>query len=136
MIAAGPSWTPVRRSTWRVWLRLARAALAALVVFAITPGSEGLVDAVGHLLHDGHLPHSEAHQAAEDDETCAEACGEHGCTAMSHHCSCCASAPALTPRSEAPARRPGRQVAEHRRALLLLAPPDHGPEPGLRPPIT
>ena len=59
----------------------------------MTPLSQELVEAAEHLVHDGHLPHSEAHLEDEAEE--AHEGDEHGCTPVQHRCGCCASMPGI-----------------------------------------
>lgn len=71
-----------------------RACLFALGVAGLLPGSHELLENLVHLLHDGHLAHSEAHDIEASVERCS-ADTEHDCTPLDHHCACCVSLAAL-----------------------------------------
>lgn len=109
-------------------------ALCALLVFGLSPGSDEIVETVAHLLHDGHLPHSEAHDRAAATEDCGGS-DEHGCTPLAHHCHCCASLAAVPP--AVPDIEVGalRVVREKVRSLQERGPPNAGVKPLLNPPI-
>ena len=81
--------------------RALRWALCALVVFGLLPGAAELVENLEHLVHDGHLRHSTAHEVAADDEAC-DGDEEHGCTPLDHHCGCCTSLAGLPEAAEPP----------------------------------
>lgn len=63
------------------------------------PGAEAAVETLAHLVHDGHGRYSEAHEETAATEDCADACQEHGCTPLAHHCTCCMATAALAPRA-------------------------------------
>jgi len=75
---------------------LLRRLIAITVAVLMLPGLTEILESVEHLVHDGHLPHSEQHEvelASEDhDATLGD---EHGCTPISHQCGCHVSAPAI-----------------------------------------
>lgn len=109
--------------------------LCALLVFGLIPGSDELVETVIHLVHDGHLPHSEAHDEVAATEACDDS-DEHGCTPLAHHCTCCASVSAVAP-IPAPMGTLLRVTLrnEKYRSRAERGPPNHGVKPFLRPPI-
>lgn len=74
---------------------LLRQLLTLVVVVAMLPGVQVLVETVDHLLHDGHLPHSEQHEVDQQTEAHQGVDDEHGCTPIQHRCGCHASAPAI-----------------------------------------
>lgn len=85
--------------------RLLRQLLTLLLALSLVPGLGEFVESVEHLLHDGHLPHSEQHELAGVEEShLAEAAPEHGCTPMSHNCGCHVSTPATLPTVAMPER--------------------------------
>lgn len=56
---------------------------------SLMPGLHEVAEALEHLVHDGHLPHSEQHNDVAGDEAHqGTADTEHGCTPMSHQCEC------------------------------------------------
>lgn len=71
-------------------VRVLRTLLYMLLLLGLIPGSHELLENLAHLLHDGHLAHSEAHEVAAEAERCAPDI-EHGCTPLSHRCGCCVS---------------------------------------------
>lgn len=90
MRRTSPARTLIRRAQAAL-----RAALCALVVLGMLPGTHELLEAVEHYcsaggaaesLEDGHLPF-EAH----DDGSADVGCDESTCTPVAHHCGCCAS---------------------------------------------
>jgi len=98
---------------------LLRKLLTMLLVVSLLPGVPELVENVEHLLHDGHLPHSEQHERAKYAENHDGLDEEHGCTPMSHLCGCHASVPGILPESALVIRRPllatpGRPFAPER----------------------
>lgn len=109
--------------------------VCALLVFRLFPGSEELVETAVHLFHDGHLPHSEQHDQVAATEDCGDS-DEHGCTALAHHCKCCASVSAVPPGG--PSTQPLRVAAlgEKYRTPAERGPPNDGVKPFLPPPIT
>jgi hypothetical protein len=113
--------------------RVLRVVLCAAALLGLVPGGEEAVEALVHVVHDGHLPHSATHDEAAEDERCRD--GEHRCTPFDHHCGCCASAAALpTAAPVAAVRRvPASEVA---RAPQDRGPPRSGVKPSLRPPIS
>ncbi len=71
---------------------LLRQILTLILVVSLLPGLAELVESVEHLLHDGHLPHSEQHEGEKYTESHDDSLDdEHGCTPMAHHCGCHAS---------------------------------------------
>ncbi len=77
-------------------LRLLHRRLVGLLLVALLlPGWNELLESVGHLLNDGHMPHSTQHELASGDETHRDHTDEHGCTAMAHNCGCHFSAPGV-----------------------------------------
>jgi len=109
--------------------------VCALLVLGLMPGAEEMVASAAHLLHDGHLPHSAAHDEVAAAEDCDSACEEHGCTALAHHCNCCASTSALVPRAPAPDQPAWRAGPLTYRSSSERGPPHTGVKPFLRPPI-
>jgi len=61
----------------------------------LLPGWVELLENLEHLVHDGHLPHGELHEAEGAGEDHAVESAEHGCTPVSHHCGCHVSIPAI-----------------------------------------
>lgn len=76
--------------------RVLRALLVGLVVLGLFPGTSELVETVEHLLHDGHAPHSAAHEQVARTEA-RHGSAEHGCSPLAHHCQCHASQIATPP---------------------------------------
>lgn len=114
---------------------MAKMLLCALLVFGMFPGSDELVETVVHLAHDGHMPHSEAHDLVAATEGCGDS-DEHGCTPLAHHCQCCVSLSAVPPSVPdfgALARLPGQ---EKYGSLQERGPPNAALKPFLRPPIS
>lgn len=109
--------------------------VCALLVVGLMPGAEEIVESAAHLLHDGHLPHSEAHADVAATEDCDRDCEEHGCTPLAHHCKCCAVASALAPRAPSPERFLRGLGPEKYRSTSERGPPNAGIKPFLRPPI-
>jgi hypothetical protein len=130
-----PRWIPIRRATRRRIARVLKMLVCAVLVFGLMPGAEELVESAAHLLHDGHLRHSEAHDEVAASEDCDSDCKEHGCTALAHHCKCCASASALAPRTPATDRLPRVASQTRYRSVSERGPPNAGVKPFLRPPI-
>ncbi|MBT3218344.1 MAG: hypothetical protein HN348_04580 [Proteobacteria bacterium] len=63
---------------------------------SLLPGLSEVFETVEHLLHDGHLPHSEQNEEAQHLEVHNGTLGdEHGCTAMSHTCPCHLGVPGI-----------------------------------------
>jgi hypothetical protein len=77
--------------------RLLRTFLTAVLVFSLMPGVPEVLENVEHLLHDGHLAHSEQHEAVKYIESHGDGLDEHGCTPMAHRCGCHASMIGLLP---------------------------------------
>ena len=129
-----PRWIPIRRATQRRIARALRVLLCGLMIFNLFPGSYELVETVAHLVHDGHLPHSDHHDQVAAIEDCDDS-DEHGCTALAHHCTCCASVSAVPP--VGPSTPPPRVVAlgEKFRSPAMRGPPNDGVKPFLPPPI-
>jgi hypothetical protein len=73
------------------------------------PGWGELIETAEHLLHDGHLPHSESHEVVANAEQHTTDT-EHGCTPTSHHCECHTSIPVL-PTAPPPELKPIMTVA-------------------------
>ncbi len=78
-------------------MRVLRWVLGFLIVVGLCPGAAELLDVAEHLLHDGHLPHSAAHDVAAASEQHGETNDEHGCSPTSHHCKCCVNLLGLPP---------------------------------------
>ena len=77
---------------WRRPSRWLRALLAGLVLLGMMPGAAELVEVVAHVLHDGHLPHGETHEACAALEDHGSLCCDRlGCTPLQHHCDDCPS---------------------------------------------
>jgi len=72
-----------------------RRILSLLLILTMLPGWGELIETAEHLLHDGHLPHSTAHEESADSEHHNVATTEHGCTPTSHQCECHVSIPIL-----------------------------------------
>ena len=116
-------------------LRALRSVLLILAVFGLTPGATELVEAVEHVVHDGHLPHSAEHAATADAEE-HDTSDEHGCTPTAHHCGCCLSLPATAPPGPPHFEPPPQPIAERTlRPRDEANGPRHGTPPPLRPPI-
>lgn len=108
--------------------------VCALLVVGLFPGSDEVVETIAHLVHDGHLPHSEQHDQVAATEDCDDS-DEHGCTPLAHHCKCCASVSAVPPTG--PATAPLRVAAldQKFRSPAERGPPSDGVKPFLPPPI-
>lgn len=126
---------PVKHLRSRAALaRFLRMMLCGLALLGLMPGTAEIVENIAHLLHDGHLAHSASHAIAADDEGCSPTT-EHGCTPMSHHCSCCVSLAALPVLPE-PFVLPAPPFALASRSAHVCAyPPDRTLDPPYYPPI-
>lgn len=127
-------WLYLRPVVRRKATRVLKLMICALLIFGLFPGSTELVETVAHLVHDGHLAHSEQHDLVAASEDCGDS-DEHGCTPLAHHCHCCVSISSILPRLpylEVHAFRPGR---EKYRSLQERGPPVPGVKPYLPPPI-
>lgn len=129
-----PRWLPVRRTMRRKAVRVLKMMLCALLVFGLFPGGDELVETVVHLVHDGHLPHSETHDLVAATEDCGDS-DEHGCTALAHHCHCCVSISALPPRLPVLDAHYFPPDREKYRSPQERGPPNAGVKPFLPPPI-
>jgi len=130
-----PRWLLFRRAARQKAARVLKLMLCAMLVFGLFPGSDELVETVVHLVHDGHLPHSEQHDLQSTTEDCGDS-DEHGCTPLAHHCQCCFSVSAIPlrlPELDAQIFHPAR---EKYRSHHARGPPNPGVKPFLRPPIT
>ena len=67
-------------------MRVGRSVIAALLVWALVPGSAEMSEQLVHLLRNGHLAHS---IPGDPDEVPPGA--EHGCQGAMHLCRCCPS---------------------------------------------
>jgi hypothetical protein len=68
---------------------LLRKLLTLFLVVSLLPGLAEIVESLEHLLHDGHMPHSEQHESEKYAEYHDQGLDEeHGCTPMSHNCGC------------------------------------------------
>jgi hypothetical protein len=68
---------------------LLRKLLTLFLVVSLLPGLPEIVESLEHLLHDGHMPHSEQHESEKYAESHDQGLDEeHGCTPMSHNCGC------------------------------------------------
>lgn len=113
---------------------LLRKLLAMMLAVSLLPGLVELAESVEHMLHDGHLPHSEQHELVEATEGHAQGdSDEHGCTPMTHNCGCHVSSPAvvgevanLTVRRTSTPERRG-VAAEHLLTSRANAPPTPPP---------
>ncbi len=114
------------------WMKL---VLCAFLVFGLLPGSDEVVETIAHLVHDGHLPHSTAHDDVEASEDC-DASDEHGCTPLAHHCQCCVSIAALPEWTQPGPPLVLAAVRELSRSGSDRGPPSASVEPFFRPPIT
>lgn len=84
---------------------LLRRLITMLVVVSLLPGLSEVLETVEHLIHDGHMPHSEQHEQTQLSEGHTVDV-EHGCTTMAHQCACHTSMPAiLADATPEPARR-------------------------------
>lgn len=116
----------------RLLRQILRHLLTIVLVVSLVPGLGDLVESAEHLLHGGHLPHSE--QAQAEEAHTGEVAEEHGCTPMSHHCSCHVSTPATLPTTILPERTDHLEVARfHPRGDRVLL--SGAPAPPTRPPI-
>jgi len=104
-----------------------------LVALLLMPGWIELAETIEHLMHDGHLPHSEAH-ADSDDEVAHEG-DEHGCTQMVHHCQCHTSSPALVADAEPEHDAENAVDAPGQAVDLTRIPTSWAQAPPTRPPI-
>ncbi|MCB9680611.1 MAG: hypothetical protein H6733_03995 [Alphaproteobacteria bacterium] len=116
------------------WRRVARWWLCAWMVLGLLPGAEEIVESIVHLVHDGHLPHSEAHAAQASSEHCPDD-AEHGCTPLSHHCGCCVSLAALPPSDDVIVVPTAVVVQVGVATTTVRGPPVRFLEPLRRPPI-
>jgi len=109
--------------------------LLILLAVSLFPGLGELVENLEHLFHDGHLPHSETHETDKHTENHdQESETEHGCTPMSHQCSCHVSVPAVLAHN-IPAVL-GRRLTFEKRVLASVRVPDsHANAPPTPPPI-
>ncbi|MEQ1567733.1 MAG: hypothetical protein ABMA64_18980 [Myxococcota bacterium] len=130
-----PCWVRIRRSTRRRLARVANLLLCALLVFGLLPGSDEVVETIAHLVHDGHLPHSDTHEEVAATEDCGDA-DEHGCTPLDHHCKCCPSISAVPSHGARPEALVLSACSEQGLANNDRGPPTAGVKPPLRPPIT
>lgn len=82
--------------------RALRLLLVSFVILGLVPGSVEIVENVEHLVHDGHVAHSDAHEAAVSagHETGHDLGDEHGCTPLQHQCGCHSSVPGDLPPSK------------------------------------
>ena len=117
-------------------LRVLQWALMAFLVLGLTPGALEAVEVVEHLAHDGHMPHSEEHDAVADAER-HQVGDEHGCTPTQHHCQCCASLAALTAAWPASPSLPAAPLRgeSHRYPAGDDRGPSRATSPPFRPPI-
>ena len=127
-------WLPIPAALQRRVARGLRLLLCALLVFGLFPGSEEVVETVVHLVHDGHLPHSDAHAEVAVTEDCGDS-DEHGCTPLAHSCECCASLSALPPSTFGAPLHFVLVDEEQARPHSERGPPNPGMKPFLRPPI-
>lgn len=72
-----------------------RKLLLLVMAISLLPGWVEIAENVEHLLHDGHLAHSEEHEDGAHAEADHPTTDEHGCTPMAHQCGCCRSMPAV-----------------------------------------
>ncbi len=113
-----------------------RNLLTMLLVLCLMPGLTELIETVEHLVHDGHLPHSEQHDQGQHAERHDSLEEEHGCTAMAHQCGCHMSAPAILTDAN-PRNEPGwADVAETRPVAVAQVMVSWANAPPTRPPIT
>ena len=76
----------------RVFLR---KFLTLVLCIVLMPGWLEVIENVEHLLHDGHLAHIVGHDDDEDVASHDALEAEHGCTPVSHTCSCHSSIPVI-----------------------------------------
>ena len=111
-----------------------RFILLALVIVGIMPGTHEIAETVGHLIHEGHLPHSAQHDRVAISEQLPSD-DEHGCTPIDHHCECHTSQPAVPPRDPMAPMAKIVQVGDRLRIVAERRPPDLTEAPPLPPPI-
>ena len=108
--------------------------LSFFLMVSLMPGLHEVAEVLEHLVHDGHLPHSEEHEQLVADEAHeAAADTEHGCTPVSHQCECHSSVVVLlgdynldhTPALRVPAQRSPHR--EHPLTSRANAPPTRPP---------
>lgn len=104
-----------------------------LIALAMLPGWPMVLESLEHLVHDGHMPHSEQHDVADASEHHADGEDEHACTPTAHHCGCHYSVSVIlgdaVPIKPSPhARFVAPRDAEH--------PPTRALAPPTRPPIS
>ncbi len=114
-----------------------RRLITLLMVLLMLPGWGELIEAAEHLVHDGHLPHTEAHEHAAADEEHAHEAGDedcaHGCSSMIHACGCHVSMPGVlaeaSPELSAPPVHPEHRSSapERRWSTRSHAPPTPPP---------
>lgn len=107
-----------------------------LVVLGLVPGATELLENLEHVLHDGHLRHSPAHDLASAEEGCPPETDEHGCTPLAHNCGCCVSVVGLPdvalPDPQVPL---ATSAGAHLGSITDRGPPSRDVAPQLRPPI-
>ena len=101
----------------RVWKWLLHIVCAVLLL----PGWGDLLENVEHLSLDGHLAHSAPHEEPQLARHQASVDTEHGCTPLSHTCSCHRAVPAILGAADAV---PPRRLSATRERL-----PDWGDRP-------
>jgi hypothetical protein len=116
--------------------RVLRWALCALVVFGLVPGATELVENLEHLLHDGHLRHSTAHEVVADDEACDGEGDEHGCTPLDHRCGCCTSVAGIAGVRDPLSQPLPSEARPEVRSTIIQRPVSRDVSPPVRPPIT
>lgn len=134
MHQSAPHPLSLRRPSGGRWARVWRWLLCAMLVFGLVPGGDEVVETLVHLVHDGHLPHSAAHEEAAASEDCQQT-DEHGCTSLAHHCKCCSSMAALPGRGPEFVLTTWRAIDVRHDAWSDRGPPHSGTAPPLPPPI-
>jgi len=81
--------------------RFLRRLLSLYLMVSLLPGLHEVAEALEHVVHDGHLPHSAEHEELADQEVHeADQDTEHGCTPISHQCECHSSVVVLLGNSD------------------------------------
>jgi len=117
-----------------------RHLMTWLLCISLMPGWAEVLENIEHLVHDGHLAHTEDHAAHDghdhEDVAAHEALeAEHGCTPMSHSCGCHVSVPVIL--ADGLTFDPSRKPVEDIRLPEFLTRMVHRANaPPVRPPIS
>ena len=120
------------------WI-LKRRLMIALLALSLLPGWPEVLENVEHLVHDGHMAHSDAHDQVADAHAEHDAhadTDEHGCTPMAHRCPCHVSLAALLPDAPEPVATGWTDLPVHAALLEQGGPLTRAIPPPTRPPIS